>query len=107
MKDSEKEKNSQSPSRQRFSQLPFDACELYMTYCLKHYELKKHPSPIGNGWELVHGKCRAVRYALFALPERPPMHNNQSDTDSCESDIDDSTDFQSSTDDSLYNISEY
>ena len=38
-------------------------------YCQMHFELSEHPSPLGNGWELINGKCRPVRYTLSALPE--------------------------------------
>ena len=41
----------------------------YLSYCQMHLELSEHPSPLGNGWELVNGKCRPVRYTLSALPE--------------------------------------
>ena len=31
--------------------------------------LMNHPSPIGNGWELVNGHCRPIRYTRPALPD--------------------------------------
>ena len=27
-----------------------------------------HPSPIDNGWEIINGKCRPVRYTVPPLP---------------------------------------
>jgi len=37
-----------------------------------HPLIKKHPSPIGHGWELVDGNCRPVRYTHPALPAHLP-----------------------------------
>ena len=37
-----------------------------------HPLLKKYPSPIGHGWELVDGKCRPVRHTCPALPTHLP-----------------------------------
>jgi len=34
--------------------------------------LKKHPSPIGHGWELVDGYCHPVRHTHPALPAHLP-----------------------------------
>ena len=42
----------------------------YLTYCLKHFQLVEHPSPIGHGYEQVNGRCRPVRYTKAALPEK-------------------------------------
>ena len=38
----------------------------YLSFLLKHYELNRHPSPIGRGWEYINGKCRPVQYAIPA-----------------------------------------
>ena len=38
-------------------------------YCQMHFELSGHPSPVGNGWELINGKCRPACYTLSTLPE--------------------------------------
>ena len=53
----------------------------YLTYCQKHYNLQEHPSPIGNGWEHINGKCRPVRYTVPAMPEYelPEPHVESSD----------------------------
>ena len=40
----------------------------YLTYLVLHPLLKKHPSSIGHGWELVDGNCRPVRHT------RPTLH---------------------------------
>ena len=34
----------------------------------RHPDLRRHPSPIGHGWELVNGRCRPVRHTKPALP---------------------------------------
>jgi len=40
-----------------------------------HPLLKKHPSPIGHGWELVDGYCCSVRHTCPALPANlPTLH---------------------------------
>ena len=41
----------------------------YLAYCLKHFELNQHPSPIGYGWEMVNGRCRPIRHTTSAIPE--------------------------------------
>ena len=33
----------------------------YLSYLLNHYNLKRHPSPIGRGWKHINGKCRPIR----------------------------------------------
>ena len=40
----------------------------YLSYCQKKFYMKVHPSPIGNGWGIINGKCRPVRNCLPALP---------------------------------------
>ena len=40
----------------------------YLAYCQKNFHLDRHPSPIGNGWEIMNSKCRPVRYLLPPLP---------------------------------------
>jgi len=40
----------------------------YLSYIQHHYELKNHPSPLQQGWHLVDGKCRPIRYTKPALP---------------------------------------
>ena len=47
----------------------------YLTYLVLHPLLKKHPSPIGHGWELVDGNCHPVRHTRPALPAHlPTLH---------------------------------
>ena len=64
----------------------------YLAYIQLHPEIFNHPSPIGNGWMLVDGRCRPVRNRLSALPNnirRPVIDidsfNSSSDGDSDES----------------------
>ena len=44
----------------------------HLTYLVLHPLLKKHPSPINHGWELVDGKCRPIRHTRPALPAHLP-----------------------------------
>ena len=69
----------------------------YLTYCLKNFELREHPSPIMNGWKLENGKCRVVRYTRGPLPE---CDNYFRDTSSSDSDSETDTECESSTDSS-------
>ena len=70
----------------------------YLSYCQRNYQLNCHPSPIGNGWHIIEGKCRPVRHLLPALPvdlacERPAVStNDESSSDCSEPESDDSTD---------------
>ena len=62
----------------------------YLAYCQKNFELSHHPSPIGNGWEIINAKCRPVRNVSPALSASLPSKSTQSDKDSSDSDdIDD------------------
>ena len=38
----------------------------YLSFLLKHYDLNRHPSPTGRGWENIKGKCPLVQYATPA-----------------------------------------
>ena len=67
----------------------------YLAYCQIHFSMKQHPSPIGNGWEVINGKCRPVRYMKGPLPDGfEPVHvnENNNNSDSDESEYRDSTD---------------
>ena len=44
----------------------------YLAYIVLHPYLKKHPSPIGHGWELADDHCHRVRYTHPALPVHLP-----------------------------------
>ena len=45
----------------------------YLTHLVLHPLLKKHPSPIGHGWELMDGNCCPVRHHTYpALPTHLP-----------------------------------
>ncbi len=54
----------------------------YVAYCQIHYNLCEHPSPIGDGWELVNGKCRPVRYTFPPLPTRLTLQHYSDDCSS-------------------------
>ena len=41
----------------------------YLSFLLKRFELNRHSSPIGQGWEYINGKCRPVRYAVPATAD--------------------------------------
>ena len=57
----------------------------YLTYCLKHFELQTHPSPLGHGYESINGRCRPVRYRRSALPENVAMTTSNTSVESDES----------------------
>lgn len=60
----------------------------YISYCQLHYDIIKHPSPIGHGWEMLNGKCRPVRHTLAPLPKELTTCNiNSSDEDSSDNEI--------------------
>ena len=45
----------------------------YLMHLVLHPLLKKHPSPIGHGWELMDGNCCPVRHHTYpALPTHLP-----------------------------------
>ena len=67
----------------------------FITYCLMHYNLQEHPSPIGNGWELINGKCQPVRRTNPPLPEqilRIPCYDVDDSSDDDQYECGDSTD---------------
>ena len=51
---------------------------------MRNPTLREHPDAVGNGWELVNGVCKPVRYLKPALPH----HLNQQDVDVEDMDID-------------------
>ena len=61
----------------------------YLAYCQKNFQLSRHPSPIGNGWGIIDGKCRPVRNVYPALPSDLPSQTELSDDENSDSDIDD------------------
>lgn len=58
----------------------------YLSYCQKNFQLSCHPSPIGNGWGLIDGKCRPLRNILPALPSDLPPQTALSDNENSDSD---------------------
>ena len=67
----------------------------YLAYCQMNFILTEHPSPIGNGWQIVNGKCRPVRNTLPALPDQLNPHyytdEDSSDSSDNESEYGDAT----------------
>lgn len=53
----------------------------FLIYIQHHLELRRHPSPIGRGWELVNGRCRPVRYPLRLSVPSPPQAGDNSDSE--------------------------
>ncbi|KAJ8381154.1 hypothetical protein SKAU_G00019320 [Synaphobranchus kaupii] len=55
----------------------------YLAYLVHHPSLKRHPSPLGHGWELVGGRCRPVRLTqpalLTHLPAPGPAEESEED----------------------------
>ena len=49
----------------------------YQAYLMRNPTLREHPDAVGNGWELVNGVCKPVRYSKPPLPH----HLNQQDVD--------------------------
>ena len=66
----------------------------YLTFCQSHFWLLEHPSPIGNGWQFINGKCRPVRHVNMALPLHLPSQDadDTDESDDERSEIGDSTD---------------
>ena len=66
----------------------------YLSFCLKHFDLLKHPSPIGHGYVHMNGRCRPVRYNRPAMPERVDVHYDTvvSESDESGSEYGDSSD---------------
>ena len=73
----------------------------YLAFIQLQYSLKDHPTPIGNGWHLVNGKCYAERYSNDVHVPREILHGaeesgsesdstNMSSSDETESDSDES-----------------
>ena len=68
----------------------------YLAYCQKNFHLSRHPSPTGNGWGIIDGKCRPVRKVLPPLPASLPSQSTQSDENSSDGDdIDDCSEIDS------------
>ena len=51
----------------------------FLAYIQHHPDLRRHPSPIGHGWELVNGYCRPVHHTKPALPSLLPVSPTQQD----------------------------
>lgn len=73
----------------------------YLAYLLKHYQLQRHPSPIGHGWHLVNGLCLPVRSTEPPLPlsmPQPPEPNTEvnSVSEESSSNVDSDSDSRSS-----------
>ena len=68
----------------------------YLAYCQMNFNLVNHPSPIGNGWEILNGKCRPLRHTLPPLPQQLTQLGSSDESDD-----------DSSTDDDQSEQSEY
>ena len=51
----------------------------FLPYIQRHPDLRRHPSSIGHGWELVNGYCRPVCHTKPALPNLLPVSLTQQD----------------------------
>jgi len=49
----------------------------FLVYIQCHPDLRRHPSPIDHGWELVNGYCRPVRHTKPTLPMSLAMSSTQ------------------------------
>ena len=52
-------------------------CANYLAYIQRHAGLQNHLSPIGQGWEMMNGHCRLVRYTKVDLPAVLPPHQSK------------------------------
>ena len=77
-------------------------CANYLAYFQKNFQLNRHPSPIGNGWEIIDGKCRPARNVLPALPSGFRLQTAMNDDENTDYDIDEC----SGTDSSEYEDNE-
>ena len=75
----------------------------YLSYIQKNYSLTSHPSPIGNGWYVVDGKCRTLR---FRNPEMPSTLDSCSTADNDDEGINDGYISGEETDDDI-DLSDY
>ncbi|MCG8430912.1 MAG: hypothetical protein MJA29_07055 [Candidatus Omnitrophica bacterium] len=111
----EKEKNARAAKWRRMkrkstARLPPDEDSLnhhlertnYITYCQRNYSLKEHPSPIGQGWEVINGKLKPVRYNDTALPDELRQQESRLDNSESESSGDDDDSSEVSSDDSVF-----
>ena len=51
----------------------------FLAYIQHHPDIRRHPSPIGHGWEMVNGCCRPVCHTKAALPISLPVPSMQQD----------------------------
>ena len=54
-------------------------CANFLAYIQHHPDLRRHPFPIGRGWELVNGYCRPVHHTKPALSSLLPVSPTQQD----------------------------
>ena len=52
----------------------------FLAYIQCHPDLRRYPSPIGHGWELVNGGCRPVRHTKPAIPILLQVQSTQQDS---------------------------
>ena len=83
-----KKKNTQRlmPDDDTLNQICYRAN--YLAYCQKNFQLSRHPSPIGNGWKIIDGKCRPLRnVVLSALPSGFRFQSAMGDDELSDDDI--------------------
>ena len=54
-------------------------CANFLAYIQRHPDLRRHPSPIGHGWELLNGCCRPAHHTKPALPISLQVQSIQQD----------------------------
>ena len=70
----------------KIHQIIFAYVQTILHTAKKNFQLSRHPSPIGNGWGIIDGKCQSVKNVLPALPASLPSQCAQSDEDRSDSD---------------------
>ena len=73
----------------------------FLAYIQRHPDLRRHPSPIGHGWELVNGCCRPVRHTKPALPISLSVQPMQQDDYDCDSEANSESEAESDFDSEL------
>ena len=77
-------------------------CANFLAHIQRHPDLRRHPSPIGHGWELVNGYCRPVRHTkpalLSSFPVSPTQQDQYNSDSEANSEAEDETAFNSDFD---------
>ena len=59
----------------------------YLAYCQKNVKLSRHPSPVGNGWQIIDRKCRPIRNVLPPSQSGFRFQTAMSGDEKCDDDI--------------------